>query len=90
MGYCDESLEAWRACPIGRKRPHKSCLFAIFNAYQRNDWVRPLAGAGSQSPLAPLDEGDFRVIEQFTEARPAPVSGESAATNGAVANGLAG
>src|SRR5579883_1772519 len=32
MGYCDESLEAWQACPIGRKRPHKSALFEVWSA----------------------------------------------------------
>jgi thymidylate synthase (FAD) len=64
MGYCDESLEAWRACPIGRKRPHKSSLFAIFDAHQRG--VRldaPPEGASAED----LDDGDFRTIETFSE-----------------------
>lgn len=65
MGYCDESLEAWQNCPIGRKRPHKTQLFAIFDAYQRGSAAVPAAAGGSN--LAPLDEGDFRVIEEFTE-----------------------
>ncbi len=54
MGYCDESLEAWQNCPIGRKRPHKSGIFDLYNAYRRGD-------------LAPLDDGDFHVIEDFNE-----------------------
>jgi thymidylate synthase (FAD) len=63
MGYCDESLDAWRACPIGRKRPHKSTLFEIFNAHQRGEEPVAVPAGG----LAPLDEGDFRVIEEYTE-----------------------
>ncbi|MGB6836733.1 MAG: FAD-dependent thymidylate synthase [Dehalococcoidia bacterium] len=51
LGYCDEDYEAWRACPIGRKRPHKRDLFALFDSHGRAE-------------LASLDEGDFRVIEQ--------------------------
>ena len=27
VGYCDESLERWRECPIGKNRPHKTILF---------------------------------------------------------------
>jgi thymidylate synthase (FAD) len=64
MGYCDESLAAWQTCPIGRKRPHKSTLFAIFEAHQRG--VR-LDAPPEGTQAEDLDEGDFRVIEQFTE-----------------------
>ena len=24
MGYCDESLDEWEKCPLGKVRPHKS------------------------------------------------------------------
>lgn len=51
-GYCDESLEDWQACPIGRKRPHKKTLFELFDAHRRGE-------------LAPLAEGDFRIIEEI-------------------------
>jgi thymidylate synthase (FAD) len=51
MGYCDESLKDWEACPIGRKRPHKSQLFELFNAYRRGE-------------DRPLDDADFRVIAE--------------------------
>ena len=50
-GYCDESVEDWQACPIGRKRPHKKQLFELFDAHRRGE-------------LAPLAEGDFEIIEQ--------------------------
>jgi thymidylate synthase (FAD) len=50
-GYCDESYEDWLACPIGKKRPHKRDLFSLFDSYRRGD-------------LLPLDEVDYRVIEQ--------------------------
>ncbi|MHB8577164.1 MAG: FAD-dependent thymidylate synthase [Dehalococcoidia bacterium] len=68
MGYCDESLEAWQACPIGRKRPHKSALFEIFNAYQSGDLAQRLDRSQAHPPPEPLDEGDFKVIEDYTEA----------------------
>jgi len=51
LGYCDESYGDWQACPIGRKRPHKRDLFQLFDSYRRGE-------------LAPLDEADFRIIQQ--------------------------
>ena len=51
LGYCDESYEDWQACPIGRKRPHKRDLFQLFDAYRRGE-------------VAPLEEADFRIIQQ--------------------------
>jgi thymidylate synthase (FAD) len=33
MGYCDESLEDWQKCPLGRVRPHKSALFEMYEKY---------------------------------------------------------
>ena len=51
MGYCDEDYDAWKACPIGRKRPHKRDLFHLYDAYHRSE-------------LANLDQDDFAVIEQ--------------------------
>lgn len=51
LGYCDEDYEAWLACPIGRKRPHKQQLFAMFDAYRKGE-------------LRPLEDEDYRVIEQ--------------------------
>jgi thymidylate synthase (FAD) len=50
-GYCDESVEDWEACPIGRKRPHKKMLFELFDAHRRGE-------------LAPLEDSDFKVIEE--------------------------
>ena len=37
LGYCDEDYDAWAACPIGRKRPHKSELFQLYDAYRRGE-----------------------------------------------------
>ncbi len=51
-GYCDESVEDWEACPIGRKRPHKKHLFELFDAHRKGQ-------------LAPLADDDFRVIEEI-------------------------
>lgn len=51
-GYCDESVEDWEACPIGRKRPHKKMLFELFDAHRRGQ-------------LAPLADSDFKVIEEI-------------------------
>jgi thymidylate synthase (FAD) len=50
LGYCDEDYEAWAACPIGRKRPHKRDLFQIFDSYRKGE-------------VAPLAADDFRTIE---------------------------
>ncbi len=49
-GYCDEDYEAWEACPIGRKRPHKRDLFQLFDSYRKGE-------------LNPLDDADFKLIE---------------------------
>ncbi len=50
-GYCDESLADWKACAIGKKRPHKQQLFELFDAHRKGE-VRPLA------------EDDFKLIEE--------------------------
>ena len=50
-GYCDESIEDWKACAIGKKRPHKKMLFELFNAHRKGE-------------VLPLAEDDFRIIEQ--------------------------
>lgn len=55
VGYCDETYEDWQACPIGRKRPHKRDLFALFDAHRRGE-------------LAPLAEEEFRLIAGGSEA----------------------
>jgi thymidylate synthase (FAD) len=69
MGYCDEALDAWRACPIGRKRPHKTHLFELFNAFQRGDVARlEDAATAPGTGLEPLGDADFRTIEEYTES----------------------
>jgi len=59
LGYCDESYEDWEACPLGRKRPHKTTLFELYE--------RSMKGR-----LGDLQDGDFQVIasEQVSEAEP--------------------
>jgi thymidylate synthase (FAD) len=54
MGYCDEKYEDWQRCPIGRKRPHKRDLFALYDSYRKGE-------------LAPLGDDDYRVIEGEAE-----------------------
>jgi thymidylate synthase (FAD) len=51
MGYCDESLEDWKKCPIGKVRPHKSSLFELYERY------------GSRKAEA-LGEAEFRAVEE--------------------------
>jgi thymidylate synthase (FAD) len=51
MGYCDETLEDWRKCPLGKVRPHKSALFQLYNLY------------GSQKVRA-LSEGEYQAVEE--------------------------
>jgi thymidylate synthase (FAD) len=51
MGYCDESLEDWKKCPLGRVRPHKAALFDLFERYS------------GKKPQA-LGEEEFRVVEE--------------------------
>ena len=49
-GYCDESVEDWEACPIGRVRPHKDALFRLYDQYRKGE-------------LQPLREEDWDTIE---------------------------
>jgi len=51
MGYCDESLDEWAKCPLGKVRPHKSAIFEMYEKY------------GSRKSK-PLTETEFRVVEE--------------------------
>ena len=51
-GYCDESVEDWEACPIGRVRPHKDALFRLYDQYRKGE-------------LQPLREEDWATIEDI-------------------------
>lgn len=51
MGYCDESLEDWQKCPLGKVRPHKSTLFEL---YERH---------GTRKAQA-LGEAEFQAVEE--------------------------
>ncbi len=62
MGYCDESLDEWQKCPLGKVRPHKSSLFELYDRY------------GSRKARA-LSEDEFRAVEEKGTAltpRPEP------------------
>jgi thymidylate synthase (FAD) len=50
MGYCDEPLKDWEACPLGKVRPHKEVLFQVFEQHRRGG-------------VAPLGETDIRAVE---------------------------
>ena len=58
LGYCDEEYDAWAACPIGRKRPHKNELFQLYDAYR-------------QGELDDLDAEDMALIAADTDDAPA-------------------
>ena len=59
-GYCDEPYADWQACPIGKKRPHKTDLFKIYDAYRRGELpLGDLATADNEA----LDDADFKTIE---------------------------
>jgi thymidylate synthase (FAD) len=60
QGYCDEPYEDWQRCPIGRKRPHKKDLFAIYEGYRKGELV---AAGAAKANNEDLDEVDFRIIE---------------------------
>ena len=51
MGYCDESLDDWQKCPLGKVRPHKSSLFELYERY------------GTRKAQA-LSEAEFRAVEE--------------------------
>jgi thymidylate synthase (FAD) len=51
MGYCDESLDEWAKCPLGKVRPHKSSLFELYEKF------------GSRK-AKPLTEAEYRVVEE--------------------------
>lgn len=41
LGYCDETVGDWEACPIGRVRPHKDLLFEIYDSHRKGE-LQPL------------------------------------------------
>ncbi len=51
MGYCDESLEDWAKCPLGKVRPHKSALFEMYELH------------GNRKSEA-LSEAEFQAVEE--------------------------
>jgi thymidylate synthase (FAD) len=50
MGYCDEPVKDWEACPLGKVRPHKDQILQLFREHKA-------------ASLAPLGEADLRKVE---------------------------
>ncbi len=59
MGYCDEDLKAYEACPLSNSRPHKLQVIEVFKR------VRSESG----KPMRDLDDTDFKAAEEFREAK---------------------
>jgi thymidylate synthase (FAD) len=57
MGYCDEEVKAYEACPLSNSRPHKLQVIEVFKR------VRTEAG----KPMRDLNEEDFMAAESFRE-----------------------
>ncbi len=51
MGYCDETLQDWQKCPLGKVRPHKSTLFELYERY------------GTRK-ARPLGEEEYQAVEE--------------------------
>ncbi len=39
LGYCDEDLKSWEACPLGKVRPHKAQVLEAFKQFRRGGVV---------------------------------------------------
>jgi thymidylate synthase (FAD) len=62
MGYCDEDVKAYEACPLSAARPHKLQVIEVFKRVR----------AESGKPMRDLGEDDLRAAESFREpAKPA-------------------
>src|SRR5213082_1287050 len=59
MGYCDEDVKAYEACPLSNSRPHKLHVIEVFKRVR----------AESGKPMRDLDETDFKAAEEFREAK---------------------
>jgi thymidylate synthase (FAD) len=57
LGYCDEDLKAYEACPLSAVRPHKLQVIEVFKRV-RSD---------SGKPMRDLDEADFKAADEFRE-----------------------
>ena len=62
LGYCDEDMKAYEACPLSAVRPHKLQVIEVFKR------VRSDAG----KPMKDLDEADFKAAEAFREPASKP------------------
>jgi thymidylate synthase (FAD) len=62
LGYCDEEMKAYEACPLSKVRPHKLQVIEVFKRH------RTEAGA----PMKDLSAEDLRAAEDYREPQPAP------------------
>jgi thymidylate synthase (FAD) len=69
LGYCDEDMKAYEACPLSAVRPHKLHVLEVFKRH-RNE-------AGS--PMSDLTPEDFRAAEEFREPAPPVTPGPDVA-----------
>jgi thymidylate synthase (FAD) len=62
MGYCDEDLKAYEACPLSKVRPHKLMVLEVFTRHR----------AEHGAPMKDLSSEDIRAAEDFREPGPVP------------------
>jgi thymidylate synthase (FAD) len=54
MGYCDESLDEYKKCPLSKARPHKSSLFELYEKF------------GTRKAQA-LGEAEYKAVEEVEQ-----------------------
>jgi thymidylate synthase (FAD) len=69
LGYCDEDMKAYEACPLSVVRPHKLTVLEVFKRH------RSETGA----PMRDLRPEDFKAAEEFREPAPPVTPGPDVA-----------
>jgi thymidylate synthase (FAD) len=67
LGYCDEDMKAYEACPLSQVRPHKLQVIEVFKRVR----------AESGKPMRDLGEADFKAAEEFREPTSLPIAKSS-------------
>jgi thymidylate synthase (FAD) len=62
LGYCDEDMKAYEACPLSKVRPHKLTVIDVFKRHR----------AETGAPMKDLSADDIRAAEEFREPAPSP------------------
>ena len=63
LGYCDEDMKAYEACPLSKVRPHKLQVIEVFKRHRSDH------GA----PMKDLSADDIKAAEDFREPSSLPV-----------------